>query len=952
MKKRVVLRSTALALVALFCMGKVQAASISGKIVDARTGEPMMAASIIVTSVKDSTQRRYVTTGNDGSFVMRNLAPQNYRVVFAFLGYEKITQQLNLKNDDKDFGRIRLKQDALEMEEVKVAATAVRAAQRGDTVEFNADAYKVTQDANAEDLIKKLPGITVENGTVKTQGEDVKKVLVDGKPFFGDDPTIAIRNLPAEVIAKIEVFDKQSEQAQLTGFDDGNSEKTINIVTRENRRMGQFGRIYGGGGYDDVQEKARYNAGGNISLFNKNRRVSIVGMTNNVNQRDFASEDLVSSGGGGRRGGSSFGGGGGDGVATTTALGINYSDMWGKKMEVTGSYFFNVTDNDAWKKLNRQYFVAKDSVQLYDQLSTTTTKNYNHRLNLRMDYKFNEKTSLLYIPRLSFQTRDNDNRQVSEMVGLNWATSDNNTQSHAFNFDNELLLRHKFNKQGRTISANVRFNISDSQSDNKLLSQTMEGSVQKSYRNQQSSNPTNNWSARSNIAYTEPVGKVGIIQANYEVNFSHGESNKKTYNIDSVTHENLGLDSLYSNIYNNDYLTHRTGLSYRIRSEKLNGMIGVNAQYATLDGQQTMPIRPAIDKSYTSFLPMAMFEYKFTKQQAFRAFYRASTNAPSISQLQSVIDNSNPLLLRTGNPDLNQTYSQSLSLRYNQTSLEKAVTFFAMFFASNTMDNITTSTITARQDTVIRIHSDTVVLLRGSQFSRPVNLSGYWNARGVVTFGLPIGFIKSNLNLTTTASYSRQPGYVNGAKNTSDNYGIGEGVVLSSNISQYVDFTLSYNASYNITQNTLQTRDNENYFKHSANGRLNLVVWKGITFQGVAHYDQYKGLSEGYNQEYLRLDASLGKKFLKNNRGELKFTVYDILNQNKSYNRNVTESYIEDAVSNVLSRYYMLTFTYTLRNFGQAPQRNSDNPDGERPRYREGGGGGRGGGYGGYGPPM
>ncbi len=924
-------------LVGLFCVGQAHAAGIRGSVVDSRTGEPMVAATVAAISVKDSTLRRYVTTAADGTFTIANLTAQAYRVEFSFLGYEKARQQLTLGNEEKNLGKIRLRQDAVEMEEVKVTAYAARATQRGDTTEFNADAYKVAQDATTEDLLKKLPGVTVENGTVKTQGEDVKKVLVDGKPFFGDDPTIAIRNLPAEVIAKIEVFDRQSEQSQLTGFDDGNAEKTINIVTRENRRVGQFGRLYAGGGYDDVQQEARYNAGGNVNLFSKTRRVSILGMTNNVNQRDFASEDLVSATGGGRRGGSNFGGGG-DGIASTTAIGLNYSDMWGKKMEVSGSYFFNYTDNDTWRQLHRQYFIQQDSIQLYDQLSNSTATNYNHRLNMRMDYKFNEKTSLLYVPRLSFQSRENGSGQVSEMVGLNNANSSNNTNSHAFNFDNELLLRHKFEKPGRTISLSGRFNISDSESDNKLFSQTREGVVLKNYRNQQSNNPTNNWGARGNLAYTEPIGTMGMVQANYDVNFSHGESNKETYNVDTATNTIIGLDSLYSNIYSNDYLTHRVGLSYRIRGEKFNGMVGLNGQYAILDGQQTMPVRPAIDKEYQSFLPMATFEYKFTKQQALRVFYRSSTNAPSISQLQSVIDNSNPLLLRTGNPGLNQTYSQMLSVRYNQTSLETATTFFAMAFVSNTMDNITTSSITARRDTALIVNSDTIMLLRGSQFSRPVNLSGYWNARGVLTFGLPIGFIKSNLNLTTTGSYSRQPGFINGEKNISDNYGISEGVVLSSNISQNFDFTFSYNASYNITENTLQSRDNDTYFRHSANGRLNAVIWKGITMQGVASYDQYKGLSEGYNQEYLRLDASVGKKFLKNNRGELKFTVYDILNQNKNYSRSVTESYIEDAVSNVLSRYYMLSFTYTLRNIGQAPQRSSDG-DGDRQRYREGGGG-------------
>jgi hypothetical protein len=282
-----------------------------------------------------------------------------------------------------------------------------------------------------------------------------------------------------------------------------------------------------------------------------------------------------------------------------------------------------------------------------------------------------------------------------------------------------------------------------------------------------------------------------------------------------------------------------------------------------------------------------------------------------------------------------------MSLRYNQTSLEKGTTFFAMLYASATQNNITTKTITAKEDMVDE--ESGIPLEKGTQLSKPVNLDGYKNFRGIVTFGFPLNFIKSNLNLTTSGSYTRQPGYMNEDKNIANNYAITEGVVLSSNVNENLDFTLSYNSSYNITKNSLQMRQNNNYFRQDANGSLTWIFWKGITFQTVARYEQYRGLSEGYNEEYVRWDASIGKKFLKNNQGELKFTVYDILNQNKSYSRNVTESYIEDSKTAILSRYFLLTFTYTLRNFGTPPKREAD----ERGGPRDGGGG-----YGGPPPGM
>ncbi|MGL4364789.1 MAG: outer membrane beta-barrel protein, partial [Bacteroidales bacterium] len=441
-----------------------------------------------------------------------------------------------------------------------------------------------------------------------------------------------------------------------------------------------------------------------------------------------------------------------------------------------------------------------------------------------------------------------------------------------------------------------------------------------------------------NVAYTEPISKLGLLHFNYDLAKTYGESNKATYNLDSLGHIYEGIDSLYSNIYRNNYLTQRVGLHYRIRTSKLMGSIGIIGENAQLDGNQIMPQRSPIQKQFNTLLPSAMFEYKFSKQQSLRLFYRTSTNAPSISQLQDVVDNSNPLLLKSGDSNLSQTYTQRLSLRYNQTSLDKGMTFFAMLYAANTSNNITTQTITATHDTMLQSTSaDTIWLRKGAQYSTPINLDGYWTARSVVNFGVPISPIKSNLNLNTSLNYSRQPGFVNGLENISNAYNLTGGLVLSSNISENVDFTVSYNATYNITQNSLQSKQNDTYFRHNANLKGDFIIWKGISLQVITAYDQYRGLAEGYNQEYVRLDASIGKKFLKGNRGELKFFVYDILNQNQSYGRSITESYIEDWSTNVLSRYFLLSFTYTLRNIGNAPKAKYDAPEGAPPRPPHGG---------------
>src|SRR5690606_10182788 len=307
-------------------------------------------------------------------------------------------------------GKISMKEDTKVLSEFSVEGKIPLAVQKNDTTEYNADAYKVNTNANAQDLIEKMPGVVIEDGKVQAHGEDVKKIYVDGKPFFGDDPNLALKNLPAEVIEKIQIFDKASDQAQFTGFDDGNQQKAINIITKPDKKGGVFGRVYGSLGTD-----YRYSVGANINIFDGDRKISILGMSNNVNQQNFSSEDLVgvsSSGGGGRgggrggMGGGMMGGGGANnfltgqqnGIAQTHGFGINFTDVWGKAKKVTfsGSYFFNNSTVNKEETSRREYFLEGDSTQYYNSVTSSRTQNYNHRLNARIEYKIDDNNQLIF----------------------------------------------------------------------------------------------------------------------------------------------------------------------------------------------------------------------------------------------------------------------------------------------------------------------------------------------------------------------------------------------------------------------------------------------------------------------------------------------------------------------------------------------------------------------------
>ncbi len=360
-----------------------QERKFTGKVIDGVTKTPMIGANVLIKTVTDSLLRGTVT-GADGSFeIARPRIPQ-VKFEITFLGYRTITQ-IHSMRDPMELGELILLEDTKVLGEVVIQGQIPVGEQRGDTTSFNANAFKTQTNAQAEDLIRKMPGITMQGGQIQAQGENVQRILVDGREFFGSDPNIALRNLPADAIDRVEVLDQRSDQSRLTGFDDGNYTKTINIILREDRKNGSFGRVYGGYGNDD-----RYSAGGSLNLFKGDQRLSILGLFNNINQQNFSSQDLagLSANASGGRGG--FGGGGGrwggggnnnffvgnsGGIVTTNALGLNYSDKWGKKVNFTGSYFFNNTTNTLRQITNRETVVNEDLRQLYQENLINTVDN-------------------------------------------------------------------------------------------------------------------------------------------------------------------------------------------------------------------------------------------------------------------------------------------------------------------------------------------------------------------------------------------------------------------------------------------------------------------------------------------------------------------------------------------------------------------------------------------------
>ncbi len=953
--------------VLLCSLNATKAQTVKGILTDESDNTPIAGATVKLINRPDSLHQdsstAYTTVSDKrGAFIFTNITPKLYRLSVESIGLGKYQITVSVKDSMiTDLATIPISKTSKILNEVIITASAPPVKQKADTLEYSASQFKVNPDANVEDLIKKMPGVTVDKaGTVTAQGETVKKVTVDGKDFFGDDATAALRNLPAEIIDKIQVFDKLSDQAAFTGFDDGNSQKSINVVTKANMRNGQFGRMYAGYGTDN-----RYNAGGNVSFFKGNRRLSFVGLFNNINQQNFSSQDLLgvtsSGGGGGNRGGGNRGGGGGaggnrggggggnfgggnfggqqnflvgqqNGISKTNAIGINYSNQFGKKLTLTGSYFFNNTNNSNYQITNSATTLRADSTLYYRDTTNSASNNYNNRVNLRLEYKLDSSNSLSIIPSFSFQKNNSSSLTTASQAYddlfsksklINRSTSSYSAVTSGYNFNNTVLFRHAFAKKGRTISLGVNTSLNHKLSDSYTKSNTTtykNGVISKDSTTDRFVDYLTNGITHSiNLAYTEPVGKKGQLQINYNPSFTTNKADQQTYLFDAIGKNYSVFNTQLSNKFNNTYNTQNAGVTYRVGDRENQFSAGVSFQNSNLKSEQVFPKTLTVNKSFTNVLPNLQLRKKLSAKTSINVFFRTSVNSPSVTQLQNVENTNNPLNISTGNPDLKQQYTSSLVTRFTFTNTLKGQSFFANIFLQQANNYITNATFfNNRKDSTLEsgYRLDTGVVL-----TKPINLSGYLNIRSFLTYGAPLKFIKSNINLNAGVTYSKLPGATNYIKYLTDNYVYNAGAVLSSNISQYIDFNFSYNTSYNL----ITQQPSNRLISSSAGVQFNLLTKKGQFFQNDLNNQSYRYQNGTPNVNFWLWNLAVGQKFLKDQKGELKLSVFDLLKQNKSVNRTVSGNYVEDVQSQVLQRYFMLTFTYKLKNFGTPAARAENN---------------------------
>ncbi|MDD2798398.1 MAG: TonB-dependent receptor [Bacteroidales bacterium] len=894
--------------------GQQTGSTISGIVSDA-SGNGLVSATISFTKVDDSGRKFFSTTNPSGKFYLKLPEIGDYKVLVSYIGYSSFSKNVLVVQDKMNLGVIPLKELAVNLSEVNALGRATRSIQKGDTMQYNASAFKGIKGGNTEDLIAKMPGIVVYNGNVKAQGEEVKKVLLDGKQFFEGDVTTALRNIPSEIVSSIQVFDKKSEQSEFSGFDDGQSTKTINVVTNRKSHNSYTGKMMVGYGTDN-----RYQLSGSLNWFNGNRRITLLGMSNNINLQNFSQEDIVGIISSGNR--LSVGGSGGmmppptgggitdnligqlNGISKINSIGTNYSDLWGKKIEVTAGYFFNSTENNAQTSTNRNYFDSAQQSRNYIDNSLSLSRTYNHRFNMKLDYKIDDRNSLTFMPRISLQNSNYSGNQSADLHdnnSLRKTTASTIGISNGYNLNGLLLYRHKFSKKGRTFSLGLNGGATSTKKNYLFQSTSGNASWFITQLNQQIKNykSVSNWGV--NAMYTEPISKNVQLMANYSLSNQYNKTEKTRLNYNPSTAEYNLLDADLSNIYSNNYQIHRLGSGLHFSTKNANLMAGLNYQYSLLDGNQHYPDNHLTSNSFVSLSPMAMADISLSRYSAMRIGLFSMTSAPTVSQLQPAIDNSNSMMLTTGNPYLKEQISNNLNIRYTHSSLT-GQTFIAMFNISNKHNYIGDSVYTRpAQNGLIQ------------QISKPINLDGYWNISSMLTYGFPVDLFQSNFNANVNFEYNRLPGIYNGTKQITQNYTVSPTGILSSNISSNLDFTLSYSAKINLAKSKTSDYSSSSYFNQTGGAKFNWIIYRGITLGSQINWQNYAGLSSGYNENYFLFNASLGKKLFRKDAGEIKIQAYDLLHQNRSINRNVTANYYEDTTNNVLKPYFMISFIYDLR---------------------------------------
>jgi hypothetical protein len=934
--------------------------TLKGKVLDSAIQTSLHGANIVLLDNADSTTISYGTADSSGLFELKNLPAGIFIFEVSFTGFIPYVMQISLTAGSPifDVGTVCLIPNTNTLEGVIVTRPPVTI--KGDTVEFRASAFKTPPNATAEDLLKRLPGMEVDReGNILAQGEEITRVFVDGKEFFSNDPKLATKNLSADMIESIQVFDDMSDEAKFTNMDDGSRIRTINIKLRKDKKRGTFGRAVAGIGSSD-----RYTASANANMFNDNTQLSILGGANNVNRLGFTQNDVQQSlAVGNTRGGSNNranipanrntagAGNNGDGNTDSWSTGINFRHTWGNKANISANYFVSNTDRDIRRNSFRQNFFPNDSVSFSNTDTRNLNTNQSHNITIRFEYNIDSFNTILVTPNVRWgknQTLSFDSvlTTASGKFGEYLAIAGSNSrlvQGRNRGFGNNLLFRHKFKRPGSsfTIGWNTSINVNDGDGLNETpyLFFRPDSSIRRiqdiKQRYYLEGNSFNNTLSAS---LTRSIGPGKMVELNYAYSYNQSTNNRETFDYDPATGRFDSLNKPLTNFFENGFTSSRIGGNYRVKKKKFDYQMGGAVQFADLDNMSRQALTgkdSTLQHRYVNFFPNASFNYNFGTRKNMRFQYKGNTRAPNINQLQNVLDISNPIRWRVGNPDLGQEFTHSLIYTLNTFNANNFI-----YFNTNLQANLIYNRIVNGIDTV----SSAV------QIIKPENVDGAHNFSLSSTLGIPLKKVASgrrspmNLNLTTNLRYNRDVSLLFKQINFNYNYSAGQRIAFNYNIDQKLDLNAHINLTYFDSRYTVQQNLNNKYLNHRYGVDATAWVFKKLSIQNDFELMINGGRADGFNKAIPLWNSSAAWLIFKKSNGEIKFSVIDMLNQNKSITRNVGDNFINDAFTNVLQRFFMITFMVNINRFGGKPGTAMQQPGaqpGKTSPYNGGGQGGR-----------
>ena len=954
--------------------------SVKVHAVEEKTGQPVAFATASVTVKGEKEALKYTLTDDQGYATVTKLKKGSYTFRVELMGYKSYVREITIEKN-MDLGTIRMADDAIALDAAQISAVGNPIIVKKDTIEYAASSFKTSDNDMLEELLKKLPGVEVEaDGSITANGETIKKITIDGKTFFLDDPQLASKNIPAKIIEKVKVVEKKSDQAQFTGIDDGEEETVIDLSLRPGMMKGWFGNIMGGGGHDIPGEGSdmndwRYQGAAMLGRFTDESQISIILNGNNTNNRGFndVAGSMMQNMRGGRGMGRGMGGWGrNNGISNTWMGGLNGAfTLLDGDMDLAGNYLYNGSDKFVEEESSKITYLDDGSRLLYDQKGTNNTFSQGHRFGVRLEHKFSENTSILFEPQFNigsgsfnefsdFQTyTERDGQRDSTNRGYNSNLGD----SDSWSTSGFLLFRQRLGKPGRTISANIRYSFSDNNLDgfNQSLTSVKDsaGLWGNEIVNQRFDQNSRSVSLRGRVVYTEPITEYIFFEANYQYGWSRNTSYKNTFNSGTDLLDDTGLlifnpagestDDRYPNSILNRSITQRAGVNFSYQKKKFRAQLGASVNPTDTYNETTG--HDAYRSKVINWSPQAMLNYEFTENSNVRFFYFGWSNQPSTSQLLPVPDNSDPLNIALGNPNLNPYFNHNIRGNFRYTN-KKTFTSVNARFGGSLVENAITSA--QWYDPA------------GVQYSIPVNGPASGNVDARIMVNSPFGKTGLSIFSMTFARYNQSTSYIGtgaldsskyyDAENASFDYGLfnqdfpdlGASDMFITNRTQTMNFTQRLRLTYrnDFVELTLggRTRMTKSWYtmensqlkatwNNQADMSMNWTIPGGINLIADLDYNWYNGYTTPQEDEFV-LNAEITKQLFKK-KFTLALKAYDILGQSKNLSVTDSANYHQEVRNNTLGRYIILSLTYRFGNFNRNGQnRGPGGPMGGPPMRR------------------